>query len=158
MLKTMLTLPSLGLVLACGSHSASTRDVRIPIDVTQPCRVQELEQVIQQSSASTEQVATTTSQLAGQAEQLLTTAAFFKLQGRDISTETAGKAELAPKTSMVPKMVLRSHPVHNKSVMAGHRKSVILQKGEQGVDLQMADGAGVSDNDFIHPKKDNGGR
>ena len=120
--------------------------------------VQELEQVIQQSSASTEQVATTTSQLAGQAEQLLTTAAFFKLQGRDISTETAGKAELAPKTSMVPKMVLRSHPVHNKSVMAGHRKSVILQKGEQGVDLQMADGAGVSDNDFIHPKKDNGGR
>ena len=120
--------------------------------------VQELEQVIQQSSASTEQVATTTSQLAGQAEQLLTTAAFFKLQGRAISTETAGKAELAPKTSMVPKMVLRSHPVHNKSVMAGHRKSVILQKGEQGVDLQMADGAGVSDNDFIHPKKDNGGR
>jgi methyl-accepting chemotaxis protein len=120
--------------------------------------VQELEHVIQQSSASTEQVAATTGQLAGQAEQLLTTAAFFKLQGRDIAAEAVAKAELAPKTAAVPKMAVRTHPAHNKPVIAGHKKPGTLQKGEQGVDLQMAEVGGVSDSDFIHPKKDNGGR
>ena len=44
--------------------------------------VQQLEHVIQQSTIATDKMASTSGELAGQAERLKETAAFFKMKGR----------------------------------------------------------------------------
>ncbi len=78
--------------------------------------IQQLDQVIQQNASAAEEMASTAEELSGQADGLINTIAFFKLDTSDV--RTSQKTQLAHKTIDKPKArQLASHAVaHKKAV------------------------------------------
>jgi methyl-accepting chemotaxis protein len=62
--------------------------------------VQQLDQVIQQNAASSEETSTTSDELAGQASQLQTAIAFFKIDGSPLTTTRAPAKHLVQHTTL----------------------------------------------------------
>lgn len=101
--------------------------------------VQQLENVIERNSTSTDEVAATVEKLSTQADHLMSTAAFFKVPE---------KADGSSARNARPEVVVHSHPAE-RPALPRHEKPLI--------DLNRPDPDWVSDADFVRPRPGNNG-
>ncbi len=103
--------------------------------------IHQLDQVIQQNSAGTEEMASTSEEFAAQAESLLKTSSFFRLD----STKYQSVANPNPQ-KMASSVRTKNKPAPKSAAAEAHELTAAVTGG--GIDLNISDVDDVDDSDF----------
>ncbi len=96
--------------------------------------IHQLDEIIQQASTSTEEMSSASEMLSGQADQLLTVASFFHIEGQQAQVKSADTVRPAPAARRAPAAVAAKP----KAFSNGHANGVKMKMGND-----------VDDSDFV---------